>query len=81
MVLDKFKTFNRVRLAGFLQKPKFYGISGRVFGLILSFLIIDGFKWFWMRNLVKCIQIILEFLEMLEFLEVPFIVLLFRTIH
>ena len=75
MVLDKFKTFNRVRQAGFLQKPKFYGISGRVFGLILSFLIIDGFKWFWMRNLLKWIQL------MLEFLEVPFIVLLFRTIH
>ena len=32
-----FKTFNRVWHAGFLHKPKSYGIPGWVFGLISSF--------------------------------------------
>ena len=34
---DKSKAFDRVRHAGFLQKLKFYGISGQVFDLVLSF--------------------------------------------
>ena len=37
----------------------------------LSFLIIDGFEWFWMRSLLKFIQL------MPEFLDAPLVVLYF----
>ena len=70
-------TFDRVKHAGYLQKLKCYGISGQVFGLIsfFSVIIIDSFKWFSMVSLHKNIQL------MLYFLEAPFLVLTFPTIH
>ena len=40
------KAFDRVWHACFITKKKLYGISGQVLGLILSFLIMGGFKWF-----------------------------------
>ena len=41
--LDISKTFDRVWHAGVLQELKSYGISGRVFGLIHLFSVIDSF--------------------------------------
>ena len=38
VALDISKAFDRVSHAGLLQKPKSYGISGQIFGLISSFL-------------------------------------------
>ena len=38
MALDISKAFDRVWHAGLLHKPKSYGISGQIFGLISSFL-------------------------------------------
>ena len=38
VVLDISKAFDRVWRAGLLQKLRFYGISGQIFGLISSFL-------------------------------------------
>ena len=43
----------------------------RYLALFLLFLVIDGFKWFWMGSLHKNIQL------MLEFLSGPFLVLHF----
>ena len=43
----------------------------RYLALIFLFSVIDGFKWFWMGSLHKNIQL------MLEFLEVPFLVMHF----
>ena len=38
VTFDIFKTFNRVLLAGLLHKLRFYGFSGKIFGLIYPFL-------------------------------------------
>ena len=38
VVVNISRTFDRVWQAGLLRKLKFYGISGQIFGLILSFL-------------------------------------------
>ena len=38
VVLDVFKAFDKVWIAGLLHKLKFYGISGQVFDLVSSFL-------------------------------------------
>ena len=46
-------------LTGLLHKPKSYGISSQIFGLIL-FLVIDDFEWFWMESLRKHIQLMWE---------------------
>ena len=35
----------------------------RYLALFLLFLVIDGFGWFWMKNLSKKIQLMLEFLK------------------
>ena len=43
----------------------------RYFALFLFFLVVGGFKWFWMGSLNKNIQLILEFLK------APFLVLNF----
>ena len=40
VALDIAKAFDRVWHAGLLHKPKSYGISGQIFGLI------DNFEWF-----------------------------------
>ena len=52
------KVFDRVWNAD-LHKLKSYGISGKMFGVISSFAVIDGFKWFWMESL----QLMLELLK------------------
>ena len=71
LVLDIWKAFDRVWHEGLLHKVKSYGISGQIFGLILSFLsdkrlrvVLDG-------SLHKNIQL------MLEFFRSPFFVLHF----
>ena len=45
VALDLSKAFNWVWHAGLLHKLKFYGISGRVFGRVLSSL---NSRWLWM---------------------------------
>ena len=42
VALDMSKTFDMVWHAGLLHKLKSYGISGQIFGLISSFLVLDG---------------------------------------
>ena len=61
VALDIFNAFDRAWHAGLLHKPKSYGISGHIFGLISSFL----------ESLYKNIQL------MLEFSKGPFLVLHF----
>ena len=64
VTLDTYKAFDGVWYAGLLHKPKSYGISGQTFlVLFLLFSVIDGFGWFWMGNLHKKIQLMLEFLK------------------
>ena len=63
VALDICKAFDRVWHAGLLHKLKSYGISGQIFGLFLLFPVIGGFGWFWMGNLHKNIQLMLEFLK------------------
>ena len=67
------KGFDRVEHAGLFHKPKSYGLSGQIFGLISSFLINRQLRseCLWMESLHKNIQL------MLEFLKAPFLVLLF----
>ena len=60
MVLDISKTFDRVWHAGLLHKPKSYGISGQIFGLISSFLSNRQ-----LRVVHKNIQLMWEFLKAL----------------
>ena len=69
VALDISKAFDRVWHAGLLRKLKSYG--GQIFGLISSFLSNRRLRWFWMGNLHKNIQL------MLEFLKGPFLVLHF----
>ena len=61
VVLNIFKAFDRVWRTGLLHKLKSYGISSQIFGIIFSFLSIDGFEWFWMESIHKNIQLMLEF--------------------
>ena len=60
VALDISKAFDRVWHPGLLHKLTSYGISGRIFGLISSFL---GFECFWMESPYKNIQLMLEFLK------------------
>ena len=69
--LDISKVFDRVWYASLLHKLKSHGISGQIFGLILLFSAVDGFKWFWMKSLRKNIQL------MLELLKAPYLILHF----
>ena len=57
-----FKGFNRVQNVGLLQKLDSYGISGRVFALMLSFLD-NNLDWFWIGYRHKNIMLILVFLK------------------
>ena len=65
VALDISKAFDRVYYASLLHKLKSYGISGQIFCLFLFsyFSVIGDFGWFWMRNLDKSIQLMLEFLN------------------
>ena len=65
VALDISKAFDRVYYASLLHKLKSYGISGQIFCLFLFsyFSVIGDFGWFWMRNLDKNIQLMLEFLN------------------
>ena len=63
VALDISKAFDRVWHAGLLHKLKSYGISGQIFGLISSLLVIGGFGLFWIGNLHKNIQLMLVFLK------------------
>ena len=71
VALDILTALDRVLHARLLHKLKSCRISGQICGLISSFSIIDGFKWFLMGSLHKNIQL------MLEFLKVPFFLLHF----
>ena len=44
VALDISKAFDRVWHAGLLQKPKSYGLTGQIYGLISSFLIIGRLR-------------------------------------
>ena len=66
------KAFDRVRRTGLLHKPKSYGISGQIYGLISSFLsnrrlrvILDG------KSLQEYVKTMLEFLKV-QFLPYAF---------
>ena len=65
VALDISKAFDRVYYASLLHKLKSYGIAGQIFCLFLFsyFSVIGDFGWFWMRNLDKNIQLMLEFLN------------------
>ena len=63
VTLDISKAFNRVWHAGLLHKLKSYVISGQIFCLISSFLSNTWLRWFWMGNIHKNIQLMLEFLK------------------
>ena len=63
VTLDISKAFDRVWHACLLHKLNCYGSSSQIYGLILSFLSKDGFRWFWMGSLHKNIQLLLEFIK------------------
>ena len=68
VALDISKAFDRVCHAGLLHKPKSYRISSQIFSLISSFLrrvysVLGSFRCFWMGNIYKNIQLMLEFLK------------------
>ena len=70
VALDISKAFDRVWHAGLLHKLR-SSFQVRYLALFLLFLVIDGFKLFWMGILHKNIQL------MLEFHKAPFLVLHF----
>ena len=63
VALDISKPFDRIWHAGLLHKLTSNGISVRYLALFPLFSIIGGFGWFWMGNLHKNIQLMLEFLK------------------
>ena len=63
VTLDISEAFNRVWHAGLLHKLKSYGILGQIFGLTSSFFGNRQLRIFWMGNLHKNIQLMLEFLK------------------
>ena len=72
VAFDISKAFNRVWYAGLPHKLKSFGIPGQIFGLISSFLSnrqLHVVLLFWVANVHKNIQL------MLEFLKAPFLVL------
>ena len=71
--LDISKAFDRVWHAVLLHKLTSYGILGQLFGHISSFSPIGSLLWFWMANLHKNVQL------MLQFLKGPFLVLHFSS--
>ena len=71
LALDFAKAFDRFFHAGLLNKAKSYRISSQIFGLFYFFSKVGGFEWFWIGNLHKNTHL------MLEFLNIPFLVLYF----
>ena len=71
VALNISKVFDRVWHAGLLHKHKSYRVLGQMFGLISSCLNNRQLPVFWMENLHKNIQL------MLEFIKGPFLVLHF----
>ena len=65
VALNMPKDFDRVWHVVLLQKLNSYGISGRICGLILLFLVIGSFEWFRMGSLHKNIQLMPKFLKTL----------------
>ena len=61
--LDISKVFDSVWHAGLLHKVKSYEISVRYVALFLLFSVIGSFRWFWMGNLHRNIQLMLEFVN------------------
>ena len=61
--LDISKVFDSVWHAGLLHKVKSYEISVRYPALFLLFSVIGSFRWFWMGNLHRNIQLMLEFVN------------------
>ena len=65
------RLLNRFSMLVFFTNLRFTEFQVRYLALFLLFSVIDGFGWFWMGNLHKNIQL------MLEFLKAPFLVLHF----
>ena len=71
VALDIFKVFHRVWHAGLFTNLSLMESQVRYLALFLLFSVIDDLEWFWMENLHRNIQL------MLEFLKAPFLVLHF----
>ena len=63
VVLDISKAFDRVWHAVLLHKLSLREFQVRYLVLFLFFSVVDGFKWFWMEDLHRSIQLVLEFLK------------------
>ena len=61
VALDISKVFDRVWHSNLLHQLKPYRISGKIFGLISSFQVIESFKSFWIGSFHKNVQLTLEF--------------------
>ena len=57
------KAFDRIWNMGLLHRLNPCGISDQVFSLNSDFVVIDGFRWFWMGILCNNIQLMLVFLR------------------
>ena len=63
VALDISKAFDRAWHAVFLTNLSLMEFQVRYLALFLHFSVICGFEWFWMGNLHKNIQLMLEFLK------------------
>ena len=63
VALDISKVFDSVWHAGLLHKVKSYEISVSYLALFLLLSVIGSFWWFWMGNLHRNIQLMLEFIN------------------
>ena len=63
VALDISNVFNRIWHAGLLHILKSYGISVRYLAVFLLFSGTGSLGWFWIGNLLKNIQLMLEFLK------------------
>ena len=65
VALDISKAFDRIWHAGLLYKLKSFITQVRYLALFCFFSVKDGFVWFWMGNLYKNNQLMLEFFKAL----------------